>query len=78
LLGLCLIKLIKSQYSAYFSWKPYPTRANPTGLRHLDLLTGIYQSERLFELTWVDFLSQIKDFTQITEWQRKVSSYLLY
>lgn len=78
LLGLCLIKLIKSQYSTYFSWKPYPTRANPTGLRHLDLLTGIYQSERLFELTWVDFFTQIKDFTRITEWQRKVSPYLLY
>ncbi|MFN3850537.1 MAG: exo-beta-N-acetylmuramidase NamZ domain-containing protein [Spirosomataceae bacterium] len=78
LTGLCLIKTIKEQFSARFEWKPYPTRANPSGNRHMDLLTGISDSETLFELPWDSFLQKITALTDTQNWQKVIEKYKIY
>ncbi|MDI9859761.1 exo-beta-N-acetylmuramidase NamZ family protein [Flectobacillus roseus] len=78
LAGLCLIKTIREQYPKYFAWKPYPTRANPAGTRHLDLLLGVFEAEKLFDLPWDAFLSSVLDLTNTNKWQERVKPHLLY
>lgn len=78
LVGLCLIKTIKEQYPTHFAWKPYPTRANPEGTRHIDLLLGVFEAEKLFDLPWGDFLSKITDLTHTNTWKERVEQHILY
>ncbi len=76
--GLLLFKLIKDQYRDYFAWNPYPTRANPEGSRHLDLLTGVADSETLFELPFDIFLAQVIQLTQVNEFSEDIHPFLIY
>lgn len=78
LLGLCLLKAIKEQFSEDFAWKPYPTRANPSGTRHLDLLIGIADAEKLFDLPWEVFLEKATKLTNMDEWQQEIKKYAIY
>ena len=78
LLGLCLLKAIKEQFLKDFAWKPYPTRANPTGTRHLDLLIGITDAEKMFDLPWEVFLEKVSELTIVDEWQHLIKKYALY
>jgi uncharacterized protein YbbC (DUF1343 family) len=71
--GLALIKLIASLYPGRCKERLYKTRANPTGDRHLDKLTGIYDSfERIKNLGMTD------PNRDASEWNKLIGPYLLY
>jgi uncharacterized protein YbbC (DUF1343 family) len=76
--GLLLIRLIKDLYPFFFEWKPYPTQVNPSGKYHLDKLTGIQESEKIFELPFDKFLQKIQQMTTVREWRKQMQPYLLY
>jgi uncharacterized protein YbbC (DUF1343 family) len=76
--GLMLLKVVKDLYPNDFSWASYPTLANPTGTKHLDKLLGVPNSEALFDLSIPAFLSKITRLTQVQEWRRSMSKFLLY
>lgn len=76
--GLILIRLIKQMYPQSFEWRPYPTLVNPTGLQHLDKLLGITNSEKLFDLPSPRFLAEVTKQTQCRDWEKEISSFLLY
>jgi uncharacterized protein YbbC (DUF1343 family) len=76
--GLVLIRLIKNLYPDHFDWKPYPTNVNPSGKNHLDKLSGIVDSEKLFDLPFDVFLKKIQQMTITTQWQKEIKPYLLY
>jgi hypothetical protein len=73
-----LLKVVKDLYPNDFSLAPYPTLANPSGTKHLDKLLGVPNSEALFDLTIPAFLSKITRLTQVQEWRRSMSKFLLY
>ncbi len=76
--ALLFIKLIKDLYPQHFAWQPYPTNVNPSGKQHLDKLLGIKKSEKLFDLSMLNFLQKIQQFIRMTEWEEGVKPYLLY
>ena len=78
LTGLLLIRLIKDLYPNQFEWKPYATNVNPSGKQHLDKLTGIVDSEKIFDLPFDMFLKTIQQIIVITSWQKEIKPYLLY
>jgi uncharacterized protein YbbC (DUF1343 family) len=71
--GLALIKLIRSLYPERCKERLYKTRANPAGERHLDKLTGIYNS---FE--WIKSMEMTDRSLDASEWNRLIDPYLLY
>jgi uncharacterized protein YbbC (DUF1343 family) len=77
-IGWLLIRLIKDLHPGLFGWATYPTQVNPSGKKHLDLLTGLPDAERLFESDPADMLSEIKKHTSASQWQDMVRPYLLY
>lgn len=73
--GWLLIKIIKDLHAQQFEWAPYPTHVNPTGTRHLDLLSGIPQTERIFEQ---NITQQLQQYTNAGHWENGIQPYLLY
>ena len=71
--GLELINLIASLYPGYCKERSYKTRANPTGERHLDKLTGIYHS---FEKIKNKELTDLRQ--DVSGWKEIIRPYLLY
>ena len=71
--GLELINLIASLYPEYCKERSYKTRANPTGERHLDKLTGIYHS---FEQIKNKKLTDLRQ--DVPAWKEIIRPYLLY
>ena len=71
--GLALINLIASLYPEYCKERSYKTRANPTGERHLDKLTGIYHS---FEQIKNKKLPDLRQ--DAPAWKEIIRPYLLY
>lgn len=59
-----------------FAWNTYPTHVNPSGGGHLDLLTGIFESEALFE-TDLD-TTALTRLLAVPEWTEEIRPYLLY
>lgn len=76
--GLLLIKLIKELHPNEFRWAPYKTYVNPGGIHHLDKLSGIQDSEALFELPMHSFIHQCTKQTSVKEWASMVKTYLMY
>lgn len=76
--GLLLLKLIKDIHPNDFTWRPYPTGANPTGNNHLTLLMGIAEAEALFELPLQLWLAKITKLLKVDHWKQEVAPYLLY
>jgi uncharacterized protein YbbC (DUF1343 family) len=71
--GLELISLIASLYPEHCKERLYKTRANPTGEKHLDKLTGVHKSfERIKSKKIID-LSQ-----DVGTWKEIISPYSLY
>jgi hypothetical protein len=56
----------------------YPTQANPTGENHLNLLLGLSNAEKLFNLPLQQWLQQIGKMLKVTQWKSTIASYLLY
>jgi len=71
--GLELINLITSLFPDHCREREYKTRANPTGERHLDKLTGVDNSfEKIRN-------KEMSEFSQdVSEWKKIISLYLLY
>ncbi len=76
--GLLLLKVIKDIHPKDFKWTPYPTQANPTGENHLNLLLGLSNAEKLFNLPLQQWLQQIGKMLKVTQWKSTIASYLLY
>jgi uncharacterized protein YbbC (DUF1343 family) len=71
--GIELVNLIASLYPGNCKERLYKTRANPTGERHLDKLTGIYTSfEKIKNKELIDFR------WDMAAWKEIINPYLLY
>lgn len=77
-LGWLLIRLIKKHHPAFFTWAPYPTYVNHSGVRHLDLLTGLKEAASLVAGLTENSNEDIDRYTDPGDWRDKVSAYLLY
>ena len=71
--GLELIKLIASLYPERCKERFYKTRANPTGEKHLDKLTGLYNSFERIRRQQITGLG-----LDVAEWKEVIAPYLLY
>jgi len=78
LLGLDIIRKIKTHFPEHFKWKPYPTNVNPSGNNHLDKLLGIPRSEQLFNLSQKDFEQKVTSFIEVKDWKKRIKKFLLY
>ena len=76
--GWLLIRIIKELHPQNFQWATYPTHVNPSGKKHLDLLSGISDVESLFETTLSDFINIIKTRTSLSDWLLRIQPYLMY
>jgi len=76
--GMVIIKLIKDLHGDSFQWAPYPTHVNSSGRKHLDLLTGLPDSEKIFDLNSGDFDHAIRTCTSTDRWPEMIGPYLLY
>jgi uncharacterized protein YbbC (DUF1343 family) len=76
--GWLLIRIIKELHPHHFQWAAYPTHVNPSGKKHLDLLSGISNAENLFDTALSDFISVIKTYTIVSEWLLHIQPYLMY
>ncbi|QMW03651.1 exo-beta-N-acetylmuramidase NamZ family protein [Spirosoma foliorum] len=76
--GLLLIKLVYDHQPDQFDWAPYPTHVNPTGKHHLDKLSGIPDSESLFELPIASFKKTLHKLLACEAWIEEIKPYLLY
>jgi uncharacterized protein YbbC (DUF1343 family) len=76
--GLLLIRIIKELHRAEFAWATYPTHVNPSGKKHLDLLSGIQHAEQLFDSPLAAFTNELKTYTTPGDWVVRVQSFLMY
>ncbi|HJV19453.1 MAG TPA: DUF1343 domain-containing protein [Sediminibacterium sp.] len=76
--GMLLLKMIRDSHPREFGWHTYKTSVNPNGLKHLDKLLGIPNSEALYELPFPEFLRKITQLTATPSWKEEISTYLLY
>lgn len=76
--GLRLINLLCNEYPAEIGQHAYPTRANPTGLGHLDKLMGVRDSFRLLQEDKTVFREQVSSLTSCDGWKEIISDFLLY
>ena len=76
--GWLLIRIIKELHPKDFRWAAYPTHVNPSGKKHLDLLSGIWNTESLFDGALPDFVSVVKHCIVLNNWSMQMQPYLLY
>lgn len=76
--GWLLIRIIKELHPAEFAWAAYPTHVNPTGKKHLDLLSGIPNAEQIFDSLLAAFTNELKTYTAPGDWVVRVQPFLLY
>jgi uncharacterized protein YbbC (DUF1343 family) len=75
--GWLLIRIIKELHPENFQWAAYSTHVNPSGKKHLDLLSGIVNAEILFDTALPEFIFVIKRDIHI-DWASCIRPYLLY
>lgn len=76
--GLQLVQLITSLYPDQCKERLYPTAANPSGNKHLDKLTGVYQSfKKIKNGELLSTTLQQRDSIAIG-WKETIRPYLLY
>ncbi|MBO9201052.1 MULTISPECIES: exo-beta-N-acetylmuramidase NamZ family protein [Niastella] len=76
--GWLLIRTIKELHPNDFKWAVYPTNVNPTGKKHLDLLSGISNADTLFDIPLADFVHVVKNYTAVNDWMLRMQPYLIY
>lgn len=76
--GMIAIKLIKTLHPDQFEWDIYPTSVNPSGKNHLDKLTGITNSQQLFDLPFPAFITAITKHTNTRAWKEMVRAAIIY
>jgi uncharacterized protein YbbC (DUF1343 family) len=77
-IGWLLIRIIKEIHPAEFTWATYPTHVNPSGKKHLDLLSGIQNAEQLFNVPLTSFVHELKTYIIPGDWVVEVQPYLMY
>jgi uncharacterized protein YbbC (DUF1343 family) len=76
--GWLLIRIIKELHPVEFTWATYPTHVNPSGKKHLDLLSGIPNVESLFDRPLSSFTNEVKNYTAPGDWVVRVQPFLIY
>lgn len=76
--GLKIIKYVYDRYPDLFKWATYPTRANPSGENHLDLLLGVKNSQESFKLFEGEFTGFWDEKLDVKSWKEEINSFLLY
>lgn len=76
--GWLLIRIIKELHPELFQWANYPTHVNPSGKKHLDLLSGVLNSAKLFDLPLTSFAEDIKTYTTCSDWLLQIQPFLIY
>lgn len=76
--GWLFIRIVKELHPAAFAWAAYPTHVNPTGKKHLDLLSGIQHAEQLFDIPLTAFINDLKTHTTPGDWVLQVQPFLIY
>ncbi len=76
--GMLLVRILKELHPDMFEWATYPTHVNPTGRNHLDLLLGVEDAEKLFDVPLSDFVAATKKLTDPGDWSRRMQPFLLY
>jgi uncharacterized protein YbbC (DUF1343 family) len=76
--GWLLIRIIKELHAATFAWAGYPTHVNPSGKKHLDLLSGIQNAEMLFDTPLLSFTEELKTYTTPGDWLLRIQPFLVY
>jgi len=76
--GWLLIRIIKELHPGSFAWATYSTHVNPTGQQHLDLLSGLPNTEQLFETPLPGFNQEMKMLLSTGDWKNRVGPFLLY
>lgn len=76
-IGLSLLYYFKKTYPKNFQWNSYATQANPTGSKHLDLLTGISNSYKLFNLE-EDSFDMVLQQALLVDWKKEIEPFLFY
>jgi len=76
--GWLLLALIRDMHPGLFEWAPYITHVNPAGRRHLDLLLGVRDAEKLFEMGAAKDLPGIRKYTDAGDWVERMRPFLLY
>jgi uncharacterized protein YbbC (DUF1343 family) len=75
--GWLLLAVVRALHPGRFEWAPYVTHVNPVGRRHLDLLAGLRDAEKLIEHGAND-LASIRRHTDAPDWVERIKPYLLY
>ncbi|WP_143305579.1 exo-beta-N-acetylmuramidase NamZ family protein [Chitinophaga vietnamensis] len=76
--GWLLIRIIKALHPQDFQWAAYPTHVNPSGKKHLDLLSGIPHAETLFDTALPDFINAVKPYLHPGDWAMRMQPFLIY
>lgn len=76
--GIGMLALLKTQYPDAIRWADYPTHANPSGARHLDLLLGNAELRLLLERAPRAVLDRLAELTAAAGWAEEVEPFLLY
>jgi uncharacterized protein YbbC (DUF1343 family) len=76
--GWLLIRIIKELHPAAFAWATYPTHVNPSGKKHLYLLSGIQHAEQLFDVPLTTFTNELKTYTTSGDWVERIQPFLIY
>jgi uncharacterized protein YbbC (DUF1343 family) len=77
-IGWLLIRIIKELHPQNFQFATYPTHVNPSGKKHLDLLSGISSTATLFEAALPDFIDVVKAHIVLNDWSIRMQPYLMY
>lgn len=76
-LGLHLMAAVIHSHPDHFCWARYPTAVNPTGEDHFDLLIGRREVHAALAATPWALSKAIGEWTQIPEWGRHVTPFLI-
>lgn len=76
--GMALLATLRLTHPTMALWGEYPTHANPTGQRHLDLLFGTTYIRQLLDENPAQVLTQLPALTHPGDWAARVQPFLLY
>ena len=76
--GLALLAVIRRLHPDLFSWKTYPTAANPSGEGHFERLIGRNDIRPDLQLAPEDFLQKLPERLETPSWVSETRDFLLY
>lgn len=76
--GLMLLTVIRQFHPDSFTWKTYPTAANPSGECHFERLIGDLRIRPQLESEPESFLRRLPELLDASGWKEEVREHLLY